>query len=82
MNVSANLFSPHQFTKSKISLSLIPFKATVLIFIFNPAFFAAMIPLTTLLKSLFRVIFLNLFLSKESSETLILLTLLSNKSFA
>ena len=82
INVRANLFSPHQFTKFKISLSLIPFKATVLIFIFNPASFATIIPLTTLSRSPIRVIFLNLSLSSESNETLILLTPFSNKSFA
>ena len=38
--------------------------------------------LITLSKSPMRVIFLNLFFSKESNETLILLTPLSNKSFA
>mgnify|MGYP003309661766 CR=1 FL=1 len=50
--------------------------------IFNPASFAVIIPFITLFKSPFRVILLNLFLSKESNEMLILLTPALNKSCA
>ena len=60
IKVKENLFSPHQLTRLKISSSLTPFNATVLILIFKPAFFAAKIPLITLFKFPILVIFLNL----------------------